>query len=78
MSVAIKLDGLTDGGVLDRLLEERKLDVLARIVAHSTIRCRDMIFSDSIDDGTRIDALVDVERDGRDFKGGVFGLASPD
>ena len=35
-------------------------------------------FADRFDDGARVNALVDVERDGGDFERGVLFLARPD
>jgi hypothetical protein len=34
--------------------------------------------ADGFDDGARLDAFVDVERDGEDFEGGMLFFAGPD
>src|ERR1700675_1236076 len=40
-------------------------------------RCA-VTLADSFDDGTRVDAFVDMQRNGGHFEGGVFFFASPD
>jgi hypothetical protein len=80
MFMAIELDGFPDGRVLGRLLEEGELDIVRCLffdLPHSLSRGKGR-FTDCINDGSRVDALVDVEGNGGDFEGGVLGFAGPD
>ena len=66
MLVAVEFDGLTNGWVLVRQGEQGKL-----------LRLQAVVPAHRLDDGARVDALVDVQRDGRDLEGRVLGLAGP-
>jgi hypothetical protein len=65
--VLVEVDGLAKGRVLLGHLEERALDRRGCPVA--TAHC--------LDNGLRVDPLVDVQGDRRDLERGVLGLAGP-
>jgi len=65
--VLVELDGLAQG-FLAFDLEERKLHRPAVTIA----------LAHCLDDGARLDALVNVQRDGGHLEGGMLGLAGPD
>ena len=65
--VAVELGGLADDGRV--VFQQGKEGMLLLLVA--------VTFAHGLDDGAGVDALVDVEGDGRNLKGGVLGLARP-
>ena len=67
VAVLVELDGVADGRILLRQLEEAGLHGGAVAVA---LAC-------GLDDGAGVDALVDMEGYGGHLEGGVFCLASP-
>src|SRR4051794_27793123 len=64
--VPIELDGVAKGWVLFRVLKEAQL-----------LRALSVAFPDNLDDGPRVDSLMDMERDSRNREARVLGLASP-
>jgi hypothetical protein len=68
VGVAVEIDGFTEGRIFFAGFEEIALDGAAVAIAAA----------DRFDDGARVDALMDVERDGRDFERGVLFLSGPD
>jgi len=64
--VLVELDGLAKRRVLFRSLEQRELRMVPVALLHR------------VDDGARVDALVNMQRDGRDIERGMFGLRCPD
>jgi hypothetical protein len=69
VSVAIEIDGLTEGRIFLFEFEE---------IALRRLEGNAVAFADRFDDGARVNALADVERDGGDFERGVLFLARPD
>ena len=67
--MAVEIDGFAERRIFFAGFEEVALHGLER---HA------IAFANGFNDGARVDAFVDVERNGWDFEGGVFGFASPD
>jgi hypothetical protein len=67
VGVLVELNGLAQGWIFLGLVEQPAL--LCAAVA--------IVLADGLDDGARVNALVDVQRDGRYLKGGVLRLARP-
>jgi hypothetical protein len=67
--VAVEVHGFAEGRILLASLEQ---------IALRGFRRRAIAFADGFDDGARVNALVDVERNRRDLEGSVFGFARPD
>ena len=69
VGVAVEIDGFAERGIFFASFEEVALRGLERDA---------VAFADGFDDGARVNAFVDVERDGGNFEGGVFFFAGPD
>lgn len=69
MGVAVEVHGFAERGIFFAGFEE---------VALRGLECDTVALADGFDDGTRVDTFVDMERNGGNFKGGVFGFARPD
>ena len=66
VSVLVELDGLADRRVFLRLGKQ------------GSLRCLSVAFPHRLHDGARVNALVNVQGDGRHLERGVLGLPGPD
>jgi hypothetical protein len=68
VGVLVEVERLAERRVLLRPSKERHLLYAGISIA----------FAHRVEDGLRVDPLVDVQRDGRHLEAGVLGLAGPD
>jgi len=69
MGVAVKIDGFAQRWIFFAGFEEVALNGFERDAVS---------FTDGFDNSARVDAFVDMERDGGNFEGGVFFFSGPD
>jgi hypothetical protein len=69
VGVAVEIDGFAERRIFLAGFEE---------VALGGLRRDAVALADGFDNGARVNALVDMEGDGRNFEGGVFSFAGPD
>jgi hypothetical protein len=68
VGVAVEIDGFTERWIFFAGFEEISLGGLERDA---------VALADGLDDGARVDALMDVEGDRRNFEGGGLLFAGP-